>query len=60
MIALGNQLNSQTESLITKELLYTAITRAKNQVTLVASDTLLKQCVSRAIQRHSGLAQRLH
>lgn len=59
MIALGNQLNSQTESLVTKELLYTAITRAKRQVTLVASDSLLTQCVNNAIQRHSGLARRL-
>ncbi|MFA6699732.1 MAG: exodeoxyribonuclease V subunit alpha [Thiomicrospira sp.] len=59
MIALGNQLNSQTESLITKELLYTAITRAKSQVTLVASDNVLKQCVHNAIQRHSGLERRL-
>ncbi len=59
MIALGNQLNSQTESLITKELLYTAITRAKSQVTLVASDSVVKQCVSNAIQRHSGLERRL-
>jgi exodeoxyribonuclease V alpha subunit len=59
MIVLGNELNSKTESLITKELLYTAITRAKKQVTLVASETVLTQCVSQAIQRHSGLAQRL-
>ncbi|AHF01523.1 exodeoxyribonuclease V subunit alpha [Thiomicrospira aerophila AL3] len=59
MIALGNQLNSQTESLVTKELLYTAITRAKSQVTLVASDSVVKQCVSNAIERHSGLARRL-
>lgn len=59
MIVLGNELNSKTESLITKELLYTAITRAKKQVTLVASENVLTQCVENAIQRHSGLADRL-
>jgi len=59
MIVLGNELNSKTESLITKELLYTAITRAKTQVTVVANQELLAQCVGNPIQRHSGLADRL-
>jgi exodeoxyribonuclease V alpha subunit len=59
MIVLGNELNSKTESLITKELLYTAITRAKTQVTVVASQELLAEGVGNSIQRYSGLAERL-
>ena len=48
--------SSQT---LTKELLYTAVTRAKSKVTIVASAEALSRCVSRETFRVSGLVDRL-
>ncbi|MGC3993208.1 MAG: exodeoxyribonuclease V subunit alpha [Propionicimonas sp.] len=45
--------------LLTRELLYTAITRAKEQVTLIGSPESLRQAVRRQAQRASGLRSRL-
>lgn len=45
--------------LLTRELLYTAMTRARRSVTLVGDTDLLARAVSRAIERHSGVAERL-
>ena len=50
--------------LLSRELLYTAITRAKKQLILVAGQELLNTIVSRRLSRHSGLelllGQRTH
>jgi exodeoxyribonuclease V alpha subunit len=46
-------------SLLTRELLYTAMTRARRSVALVGETNLLARAVSRAIERHSGVAERL-
>lgn len=45
--------------LLTRELLYTAITRAKKSVQLLASDQLFLTAVQRRIVRRSGLRERL-
>jgi len=45
--------------LLTRELLYTAITRARRSVLLVGDPDLLARAVSRAVERHSGVAERL-
>jgi exodeoxyribonuclease V alpha subunit len=45
--------------LLTRELLYTAITRAKRSVLLVGDPDLLARAVSRSIERFSGVASRL-
>lgn len=45
--------------LLTRELLYTAITRAKRSVLLVGAPDLLARAVSRSIERFSGVAARL-
>ena len=45
--------------LLTRELLYTAMTRARRSVALVGDVDLLARAVSRAIERHSGVAERL-
>lgn len=45
--------------LLTRELLYTAITRAKQQVTLIGSPQSLRLAVQRPAQRASGLRDRL-
>ncbi|MDQ6979568.1 MAG: exodeoxyribonuclease V subunit alpha [Mariprofundaceae bacterium] len=46
-------------ALLTRELLYTAITRARQHFTLYATPEVLTATIERHIQRSSGLAQRL-
>lgn len=45
--------------LLTRELLYTAVTRARRAVTIVGSENLLVSAVNRQVERFSGLADRL-
>lgn len=45
--------------LLTRELLYTAVTRARRSVLLVGSEELLARAVMRTLERHSGIAERL-
>ena len=50
----------ETDSpLLTKELLYTAITRAKSQLSIFATPSTLLQSVSRRVARDSRLVERL-
>ncbi len=44
---------------ITRELLYTAVTRAKSKITLVSNEKVLRHAVKNQVQRRSGLADRL-
>jgi exodeoxyribonuclease V alpha subunit len=45
--------------LLTRELLYTAMTRARRSVLLVGKPDLLARAVSRTLDRHSGVAEKL-
>jgi exodeoxyribonuclease V alpha subunit len=45
--------------LLTRELLYTAVTRARRRVTLVARPDVLDAALGRSVQRASGLRSRL-
>lgn len=45
--------------ILTRELLYTAVTRARRSVTVVASDAAVRAAVERPVARSSGLADRL-
>jgi exodeoxyribonuclease V alpha subunit len=45
--------------LLTRELLYTAVTRARNQVTLFAQPEAIRAAIDRRAERASGLRQRL-
>jgi len=45
--------------ILTRELLYTAITRAKEQVTLVATEASLRAAIGRPVTRASGLGAKL-
>ena len=49
-------LAEEENPLLTKELLYTAITRAKKQVMLLCSEAILTKTVSTQHQRETGLA----
>ena len=44
---------------LTRELLYTAITRARSRVTLAAGASVLEAAIATSTQRHSGLLARL-
>jgi exodeoxyribonuclease V alpha subunit len=52
-------LPEQRSRVLTRELLYTAITRARRRVTLVAQAGVLEQAIETSTQRHSGLLTRL-
>lgn len=45
--------------LLTRELLYTAVTRARSRVWVVGAEEAVRQGVSRSVQRASGLGERL-
>jgi exodeoxyribonuclease V alpha subunit len=45
--------------ILTRELLYTAVTRAKSQVTLVAEEESLRAAIGHPVARASGLRSRL-
>ncbi len=48
------------EKLLTRELLYTAITRARDKVLLQTSEAVLAKCVSSSVSRASGLENRIN
>lgn len=50
----------EESALLTRELFYTAVTRAKEKVTIVGSEAALRAAIGRQVQRASGLAERLH
>jgi exodeoxyribonuclease V alpha subunit len=45
--------------LLSRELVYTGITRASEHVTVVATEERLREALGRDVQRASGLARRL-
>jgi exodeoxyribonuclease V alpha subunit len=45
--------------LLTRELVYTAVTRARRSVAIVGGYELLARAVSRSVERHSGIADAL-
>jgi exodeoxyribonuclease V alpha subunit len=45
--------------LLSRELVYTAVTRARRSITVVGRRALLEQAVARPLERSSGLAERL-
>ena len=53
-------LPAQPNRVLTRELLYTAVTRARSQLTLYASAAVLKEALQTQTRRHSGLLARLH
>ena len=45
--------------LLTRELFYTAVTRAQKKVRIVGDETAIRDAIARQVQRASGLAERL-
>lgn len=49
----------ESSRLLTRELLYTAVTRASGRVTIVGSESVIRLGIERPVQRASGLRSRL-
>lgn len=52
-------LPDEASRLLTRELLYTAVTRARHRVWLLADEDVIRQAVTRSVERASGLGERL-
>jgi len=52
-------LPDQHNPVLTKELLYTGITRARKTVTLAAEQAIFEASVGHKVERHSGLVQKM-
>ncbi|MEA3502888.1 MAG: ATP-binding domain-containing protein, partial [Actinomycetota bacterium] len=52
-------LPAESSRLLTRELLYTAVTRASNRVTLVGDEAVIRHAINRSVERASGLSVRL-
>ncbi|WP_347987254.1 exodeoxyribonuclease V subunit alpha [Methylomonas sp. AM2-LC] len=52
-------LPDHSNPVLSKELLYTAITRAKTQVKMISKESVFKTAITHKVQRHSGLAEKL-
>ncbi|HET8898057.1 MAG TPA: exodeoxyribonuclease V subunit alpha [Rhodanobacteraceae bacterium] len=52
-------LPGESSPILGRELLYTAVTRARDSVLILADAAALQQAIQRSTRRHSGLAQRL-
>lgn len=52
-------LPGEDSPLLSRELLYTAVTRARSRVVVYAAEPVLKMCVERRVARASGLAEAL-
>jgi exodeoxyribonuclease V alpha subunit len=50
----------EESAVLSRELLYTAITRARRRVEVWAGEAVLRQAVERRVRRASGLGERLH
>ena len=52
-------LPDEDSRLLSRELFYTAVTRARQRVTIVGTEDSLRAAIERRVQRASGLARRI-
>jgi exodeoxyribonuclease V alpha subunit len=52
-------LADEESRLLTRELLYTAVTRASTRVWVLADEAVIRHAVTRSVERASGLGDRL-
>jgi exodeoxyribonuclease V alpha subunit len=52
-------LPAESSRLLTRELLYTAVTRASTRVTIVGDEHVIRHAIGRSVERASGLGARL-
>ena len=49
----------RAKKLLTRELLYTAVTRARNSVLIQSTEEVLNQCITQKVSRASGITERI-
>ena len=59
ILVLQDATSEATRQIMTRELVYTAITRARRHLSLYFNDDTLNDCMDRRSLRHSGLGERL-
>jgi exodeoxyribonuclease V alpha subunit len=52
-------LPSRESRVVARELLYTAVTRARERLVIVSGEAILRQGVASGVRRDSGMAARL-
>ena len=52
-------LPARASRVLTRELVYTAVTRARKRVTLLGNAAILREAIGTRVERASGLAERL-
>jgi exodeoxyribonuclease V alpha subunit len=52
-------LPTEDSPILTRELLYTAVTRARSRVTVLATEAVVRAAIERPVARASGLRERL-
>ena len=52
-------LPDESSRLLTRQLLYTAVTRARTGVTVIGSEAVIRQAIERSVPRASGLGEKL-
>ena len=57
-LVLAEVASSTADPLVTRELLYTAVTRARQHITLYSTPALLNQALNNRARRNSGLGER--
>jgi exodeoxyribonuclease V alpha subunit len=53
------ELSESINPVLTKELIYTGITRAKESLKLLTSKAVFLETIQRRVDRYSGLAERI-
>lgn len=59
VLVLPDTVSEPVKQIMTRELVYTAITRARHQISLYFDGSTLSECLARRSARHSGLGERL-
>ena len=52
-------LPERPSAILSRELIYTGVTRARSRLTLIGSESVWRAGISQAVERHSGLGARL-
>lgn len=52
-------LPSQINSILSKEILYTAVTRARRNTLIIATEEILKKTIERSVSRNSGVKNKI-
>jgi len=59
LVVLPNYISKRQQEVLSRELLYTAVTRAKKKVTIVGDQHIIEKIISQKIKRNSGLRDKL-